>query len=99
LCVMSSRIEGFPNVLLQMMSQNNKVVSTLSAGGIKEMDGIFTCKTNDVTSLSHTIIECLKSNTDENRYIFDKELKKRTIDTFANEISLQSTRQVNRTKD
>src|SRR5690606_20880375 len=33
-CVISSRVEGFPNVLLQMMSQNSNVVSTTCAGGI-----------------------------------------------------------------
>lgn len=87
LCVMSSRIEGFPNVLLQMMSQNTKVVSTLSAGDMKEIPGVFTCETNDVKKLTHSIKQCLLTDTDLNRGIFDINLNKRTMHSFVEEIS------------
>lgn len=82
LCVISSRIEGFPNVLLQMMSQNNKVVSTLCAGGIDDIDGVFTCPTNDVNALSGVMTKCLNENTDRNRLQFDTYLNARSIEMF-----------------
>ena len=86
LCVMSSRIEGFPNVLLQMMSQNTKVVSTLSAGGIDEIPGVFTCEIDNAPKLTQSIKQCLLTDTDINREIFDINLNSRTIQSFVNEI-------------
>tara|TARA_R110000868_G_scaffold293806_2_gene554294 strand:+ start:5014 stop:6120 length:1107 start_codon:yes stop_codon:yes gene_type:complete len=86
LCVMSSRIEGFPNVLLQMMSQNTKVVSTISAGDIDQIEGIFTCPINDENKLSDSILECFKSDTTDRRKIFDADLSKRSLDAFINKI-------------
>jgi glycosyltransferase involved in cell wall biosynthesis len=81
-CVLSSRIEGFPNVLLQMMSQNTKVVSTLSAGGIEKLQGVFTCEIENTGQLAETIQKCLNSDTDQNRNLFDENLKVRTVDSF-----------------
>ncbi|SHF79806.1 Glycosyltransferase involved in cell wall bisynthesis [Arenibacter palladensis] len=86
LCVMSSRIEGFPNVLLQMMSQNTKVVSTLSAGGIDEIPGIFTCEINDAKKLAVTVQQCLIAETDNNRAVFNQYLEKRTMHSFVEKI-------------
>lgn len=59
-CVLSSRIEGFPNVLLQMMSQNTCVIATLSAGGIDEIPNIYTCPTEDKEALKIQISEGLE---------------------------------------
>jgi glycosyltransferase involved in cell wall biosynthesis len=50
-CVMSSIREGFPNVLLQMMSQNGRVVSTLCAGDIDCIPGIMICEPGNVKAL------------------------------------------------
>lgn len=86
LCVVSSRIEGFPNVLLQMMSQNNTIVSTLCAGGIDKLEGVITAKANDYNSLEEAIKTALKANTTENRLIFDRQLEARSIDKFIEEI-------------
>lgn len=86
LCVISSRIEGFPNVLLQMMSQNNKVVSTLCAGGIEELEGVYTCPTEDFSLLAAAMEEALKANTSANRNIFNEELNKRAIESFLNQV-------------
>lgn len=86
LCVMSSRIEGFPNVLLQMMSQNNKVVTTISAGDIDQIKGIFTCPINDVNELSNSIIECFNTNTTDRRNLFDADLSKRNLNSFIDKI-------------
>ena len=82
LCVVSSRIEGFPNVLLQMMSQNDKVVSTLCAGGIEKIPGIFKAPAKDVDALTKVILEGLENDTKNNRIIFDKLLSERSIENF-----------------
>ncbi|MEE1896850.1 glycosyltransferase [Flavobacterium rakeshii] len=86
LCVISSRIEGFPNVLLQMMSQNNKVVSTACAGGIQDIEGLFVCETNNKDLLADTMEKALDSNTDYCRVLFDKFLEVRSIDGFVGKI-------------
>lgn len=84
--VLSSRIEGFPNVLLQMMTLNTNVVSTLSAGGIEEIKGIYTCETENVNALSSAMTKCLDTNNLDNRTQFDEFLEKRTIHSFMNAI-------------
>jgi len=61
-CVVSSRVEGFPNVLLQMMYSNKKVVSTLCADGINKMPGILTCKPSDVHELADQIVKAYSQN-------------------------------------
>jgi glycosyltransferase involved in cell wall biosynthesis len=81
-CVLSSRIEGFPNVLLQMMSQNTKVVSTLSAGGIENLEGVFTCEIENEAGLTNAIKTCLLTDTNHYRSLFDAELEKRTVAAF-----------------
>ena len=86
LCVLSSRIEGFPNVLLQMMSQNEKVVSTISAGGIERIPNIFTCPIENSLKLQESIINCLKANTSGNRKVFDSLLNERDLSNFYNSI-------------
>tara|TARA_R100001369_G_scaffold85726_1_gene119629 strand:- start:1909 stop:3012 length:1104 start_codon:yes stop_codon:yes gene_type:complete len=88
-CVLSSRIEGFPNVLLQMMSQNTKAVATLSAGDIDKIPGIFTCNPDNISGLSMAIKNCLLHNTNENRGIFDKYLDGRTQEAFYTNIMHQ----------
>jgi glycosyltransferase involved in cell wall biosynthesis len=86
LCVVSSRIEGFPNVLLQMMSQNNKVVSTKCAGEIDKIPGIFIANTHDVLSLFYTMETALNQDTEKNRLLFDVFLRERTIERFLEKI-------------
>jgi len=54
-CVVSSRIEGFPNVLLQMMYCNSNVVSTLCADGILEIPQILSCEPDDINGLASSI--------------------------------------------
>ncbi|MDR2119198.1 MAG: glycosyltransferase [Tannerellaceae bacterium] len=82
MCIVSSRSEGFPNVLLQMMSQNEKVVSTLCAGDIDKIQGLFTCKTNDEGDLLRAMQQCLEADTSRNRELFDKELQNHSIEKF-----------------
>ena len=87
ICVVSSIKEGFPNVLLQMMSQNEKVVSTLCAGEIDQIKGLFTCEPNNESSLAKSMKSCLDSDTTENRKLFNKELEGRSIDMFIDKIN------------
>lgn len=82
LCVVSSILEGFPNVLLQMMSQNTKVVSTLCAGGINELKGVVTCSVNDSDALFHSMKTTLTMDSVVNRSLFDKELHNRSVENF-----------------
>ncbi len=85
-CVVSSRIEGFPNVLLQMMSQNTKVVSTTCAGGIEDIPGIFPCETESTEALKHAVEKAVGEDTEENRAVFDAFLKERSIDQFVKKV-------------
>lgn len=87
MCVVSSRIEGFPNVLLQMMSQNNKVVSTLCAGGIEEIKGIYTCIPNDTMGLKNAMISCLNDPRETNDTPFSEYLKSRDFDNFMKKVN------------
>lgn len=80
-CVVSSRLEGFPNVLLQMMSQNEKVVSTLCAGDIDKIPGIILTETN-AYKLSESLTLSLESDSSLNRSLFDDFLEKRSIEHF-----------------
>lgn len=83
LCVVSSRIEGFPNVLLQMMSQNNTVISTKCAGGIDLIDGLITAETSDTNSLINALLKGLSIvENAENRTKFDAYLSQRDIHQF-----------------
>lgn len=88
LCVVSSRIEGFPNVLLQMMSQNNSVVSTKCAGGIDEIKGLFLSETNSAESLYTAMKNCLLFERKSIiRNLFDRELEGRSVFNFINTIN------------
>ncbi len=86
-CIISSIIEGFPNVLMQMMSCNEKIVSTECAGGINKIKGVITCKPNDVNDLYIKMKNCLNLKNPRNRILFDKYLNNKNIKTFYNEIN------------
>jgi glycosyltransferase involved in cell wall biosynthesis len=85
-CVISSIQEGFPNVLLQMLSTNNAVISTECAGGISEIPGLVTAKTNNIEDLQYGIKSLLKMNTSSHREKFDAYLANRTPAIFLNTI-------------
>jgi len=90
-CVVSSIIEGFPNVLLQMMSQNEHVVSTLCADGIHDIEGIITCNTESIEALELAMIKALDNTENlslskQNRILFDNELSNRSNNNYVNKI-------------
>lgn len=82
LCVVSSIIEGFPNVLLQMMAKNVNIVSTLCAGGINDIKGLYIAKPGNIRDLENSLKRCLDSDNTSNRRIFDNYLADRRIDKF-----------------
>lgn len=89
LCVVSSRIEGFPNVLLQMMSQNNNVVSTLCAGEIANINGVITCETYNVEALRDAIEKGLSNTTDNKKLFFQDYIESRSIGKFVESMQNQ----------
>jgi glycosyltransferase involved in cell wall biosynthesis len=92
-CAVSSRIEGFPNVLLQMMSQNNNVISTTCAGGIEEIPNITTVETNNLESLYEGIKETLKNFNKSKINIHNEYLNQRDISGFIERIDYLSDKQ------
>lgn len=85
-CIVSSRHEGFPNVLLQMMMCNNTVVSTQCADSIASIKGIYSCPANDTQSLTEEISLALKTDNTEKRKMFDEFLAENTIDKYVRKI-------------
>ena len=86
LCVVSSRLEGFPNVLLQMMSQNERVVSTLCAGDIDKIAGLVTCETDNADALEGAMIKAMEADVKGIRETFDSELESRRIEKFVERV-------------
>ena len=87
LCVVSSYVEGFPNTLLQMIALNNAVVSTLCAGGIEKIDGIFIASEFSVESLYKAMNVGLNSkNISNNRFIFDGYLANLGVDNYVDNL-------------
>lgn len=58
--VISSRIEGFPNVLLEMMAVSPAVVSTLCAGDIGNIPGIVVCTPGEEGELASAMTRALQ---------------------------------------
>ncbi len=74
ICSVSSIKEGFPNVLLQMMSQNGRVVSSLCAGDIDKLPSILTYKINDKSELYEALLLSLKISLEEKNENINKNL-------------------------
>ncbi|MBD3179482.1 MAG: glycosyltransferase [Candidatus Latescibacteria bacterium] len=83
LCAVSSLVEGFPNVLLQMMSQCDRVVSTTCAGEIDRIEGILTCPPGDPETLAEQIARSVNAeDLPRRREAFDAFLQKNTVSEF-----------------
>ncbi|MBX9448442.1 MAG: glycosyltransferase [Taibaiella sp.] len=85
LCVVSSRIEGFPNVLLQMMSQNGNVVTTRCAGGLEDIPDLLTAATHDIQGLAMAMKERLDHRLERDHY--GAYLRTRDIAAFVSAIN------------
>ena len=89
LCVVSSIVEGFPNVLLEKMSVGRRVVSTECADGVNKLPGIYTCPVNAPEQLAETICTALSANKQlfyKNIRSMRKYVKNRTVKTFVSEV-------------
>ncbi|RQO73405.1 hypothetical protein DBR40_13725 [Pedobacter sp. KBW01] len=86
LCVVSSIKEGFPNVLLEMMSVNNAVVSTLCAGGISEIPAIAKVEVNNAKALASAMHETLQKQAAGTSNIATQYLYGRRPEVFAQSI-------------
>ena len=86
LCVVSSIKEGFPNVLLEMMSVNSAVVSTLCAGGISEIPAIDKVEVNNVEALAEAMGKTLKYKQNQSTETTMQYLYGRRPEVFAQSI-------------
>lgn len=85
LCVMSSRIEGFPNTLLQMMALNTRVVSTISAGGVDKIPFIESVPVNDTQALILAMKKVL-ANQETSLSDMRNYLRKRSVGSYLKDI-------------
>ncbi|MGM9475678.1 glycosyltransferase [Pedobacter sp. GSP4] len=86
LCVVSSIKEGFPNVLLEMMSVNSAVVSTLCAGGIADIPAIAKVEVNNAKALAAAMHQTLNNKTNSDTAIAQQYLYNRRPEIFAQSI-------------
>lgn len=89
ICVVSSILEGFPNVLLEMMAVNDTVVTTLCAGGIAEIPGIITVKPQSIAALTMGLENAIEKKTNE-RDKMNSYLKERSPEMFLQKIMAES---------
>ncbi|RZK26934.1 MAG: glycosyltransferase [Flavobacterium sp.] len=89
ICIVPSILEGFPNVLLEMMAVNDTVVTTLCAGGIAEIPGIITVKPQSVAALTLGLETAIEKKTNERDKI-DSYLKERSPEMFLQKIMVES---------
>jgi glycosyltransferase involved in cell wall biosynthesis len=88
-CVVPSVLEGFPNVLLEMMAVNSSIVSTLCAGGIAEIPGIIKVQPRSVDALIQGLSSALEQKTTE-REKMDSYLQDRSPRIFLSKIMMES---------
>lgn len=81
-CVVSSIAEGFPNVLLEMMRANSRVVATHCADGVADIQGLITCPTRDPAALAEALSAAITMPIDGVEEKFDVELGRRTPASF-----------------
>lgn len=60
-CILPSRIEGFPNILNEMIYLNENVLSTICVPEISNLDFISICLPNDIDSLGTSLLNLIDS--------------------------------------
>jgi len=86
LCVISSVKEGFPNVLLEMMTVNDAIVTTLCAGGINEIPAITKVEVSNPSALGNAINKTLSNANSQDREIRISYLNQRNPMVFTNAV-------------
>jgi glycosyltransferase involved in cell wall biosynthesis len=85
-CIVSSVKEGFPNVLLEMMAVNRRVVSTLCAGGIEDIPGLLTIPVSSPVLMAEKIIDVLEKGNHPLPDVFFDFLSTRTSAAYTSRI-------------
>jgi glycosyltransferase involved in cell wall biosynthesis len=85
-CVVSSLTEGFPNTLLEMMQVNTRIVATLCADGVADIQGLITCPPGDPAALASAMSLAIVANVDKCGAQFDAELARRDPASFVDSI-------------
>jgi glycosyltransferase involved in cell wall biosynthesis len=85
-CVISSVKEGFPNALLEMLILNPVVISTLCAGGIDAIPGVYKLPVNNVSEMTFSILKALQVNDQSQRQSALKYLANRSPEEYTNTI-------------
>ncbi|WP_350016678.1 glycosyltransferase [Rhodanobacter sp. IGA1.0] len=85
-CVVSSIAEGFPNVLLEMMRANDRVVATHCADGVSDIEGLITCPVRDAGALASALLTALTKPVVGAGEKFDAELARRTPEAFVDQL-------------
>lgn len=86
MCVVSSIKEGFPNVLLEMMTVNQSIVSTLCAGGIESIPSILKVEVDNVNGLANAIEQALEKDIKYQNDEVEDFLLKRSPEVFTQSI-------------
>ncbi|MDA0149401.1 glycosyltransferase [Vibrio sp. LaRot3] len=89
LSVVSSRLEGFPNTLLEKMCLSRRVVSTLCADGVETIPGIRVCNPDDVVGLEKAIKDSFEEpllESHQRQKAMLSYVQGRTVDKFVNNI-------------
>ena len=74
-------------MLLEMMSQNNNIISTMCAGDLENIDGLKLCKTNNVIDLYLSLLSIFEIDNSINANKFHYELNERSVDNFIKKIN------------
>lgn len=85
LCIVSSRLEGFPNVLLQMAAVNNKVLTTPCAEGVNSIPSVYICPIDNVDLMSISILNSLDAQVNFN--LINEKIKYLNTLTVSNYLS------------
>ena len=89
LCVLSSKLEGYPNVLLEMMCVAKRVVATECTDGISSLPGIYTCSPEEPLQLADIINKVLvddETRVKDNINKMREHVKNLTVKNFVDRI-------------